>query len=332
MRKKDTFRHIKAAIIFLTGVIVFGTIGYIVIEKWNFIDSFYMTIISITTTGFEEVHPLSHTGKIFTILIIVFGISAIAYTAGRATQYFIEEYFFRSRRMMEKIRKLKDHYIVCGFGRMGKQICKELKNNGASFVVIESNPEQQETLKESGYLYIEGDATNDETLIESGVKRAKGLVSVVEKDADNIFVTLTARDLNRNLFIVTRAINEGSERKLIKAGANRVIKPYELGGHRMVQMLLRPYVVDFIDIVGKRGVYNLAMEEIQVEDGSILVGSKIAETPIRRELNIIVIAIYTKEGKFIYNPGPNVIIQSNDTLIVIGEENNINKLKNIARG
>ena len=327
---RESLKHIRISILLVVLVLITGTVGYILIEGWNLIDSFYMTVISITTTGFAEVNPLSATGKIFTAFLIVLGLTTIGYTLGRFTQYFVEEYIFRRRRMKERIKKLKDHYIVCGFGRMGKQICKELAESDIDFVVIENNPEKIEELKDSGYLLIEGDATDDEILREAGIERAKGLVSVVDKDADNVFVTLSARGLNDKILIVTRAISENTEKKLYKAGANRVIKPYELGGHRMVQMLLRPYVVDFIDIIGRRASYNLVMEEIPIREKSSLVGLTLSQTPIRKELNIIVVAIYSPDGKFHYNPGPNTHIQVEDTLIVIGEEKNIKKLKEIA--
>lgn len=327
---KESLKHIRISILLVILVLITGTAGYMLIEGWNLIDSFYMTIISITTTGFAEVNPLSAPGKIFTAFLIIMGLATIAYTAGRITQYFVEEYILRRRRMKEKIKKLKDHYIVCGFGRMGKQICKELAESNIDFVVIENDPEKVEELKESSYLFIEGDATDDEILREAGIERAKGLVSVVDKDADNVFVTLSARGLNDRVLIVTRAISENTEKKLYKAGANRVIKPYELGGHRMVQMLLRPYVVDFIDVIGRRASYNLVMEEIPIGENSPLVDLTLSQTPIRRELNIIVVAIYSPDGKFHYNPGPNAHIQANNTLIVIGEEKNVEKLKKIA--
>ena len=327
-----TIQQLIIAILLLVGVIFFGMAGYMVIEGWNFFDAIYMTIISITTTGYSEVHPLSEIGKIFTLVVIIFGVVAIAYIGGRLAQFFVEAYVFRRRKMDKKLKVLNGHYIICGYGRMGKKICEELSANKASFVVIENDKKEIENLSHHDYIYIQGDATDDETLQKACIKEAKGLVAVLRSEAENVFTTLSARVLNPEIFIVSRAVEEGTESKLLKAGANRVVKPYEIGGHRMSQVLLRPGVVEFIDIIARDKRIDLKIEEIEVRPGSSLVGQKLVEAPIRNKLNIIIVAISRTDGNVIYNPQSDVVIEENTKLIVIGEENNISELIKIASG
>ncbi len=321
-----TVLQLKIAILLLVAVILFGIMGYMLIEGWNLFDAVYMTIISITTTGYKEVHPLSDLGKIFTLFVIIFGVVAIAYIGGRLAQFFVESYVFRRRRMTKQLEMLKNHYVICGFGRMGKKICDELSENNAPFVVIENDENEIENLKDLGYLHVEGDATDDEALMKAGIKEAKGLVAVLPTEAENVFTTLSARVLNPKIFIVSRAVEEETESKLLKAGANRVVKPYEIGGHRMTQVLLRPGVVDFIDIIARERRFDLHIEEVDVNEKSILVGQTLAESPIRKELNIIIVAIFHEDGHVVYNPQSKVVIEKKSKLIVIGEEKNIQEL------
>lgn len=327
-----TIHQLKFAILSIFLVFLFGVFGYMLIEGWGLFDSIYMTIISITTTGYKEVHPLTNLGKLLTIFVIVFGVIAIAYTAGRVAQMFVEVYIFRRRRMEKKLTLLRDHYIICGFGRMGKKICQELLDNQVTFVVIEKDPTEIENLQVLDYLYIEGDATDDNVLNQAVINRAKGLVAVLPTEAENVFATLSARVLNPKIFIVSRAVEDETESKLLKAGANRVVKPYEIGGHRMSQVLIRPGVVDFIDIIARERRFDLRIEEVQVDAGSSLVGQALVESPIRNKLNIIIVAIFSTDSKVIYNPKSSTVIQANSRLIVIGEEKSINELIKIASG
>jgi voltage-gated potassium channel len=330
MQESRTFHQVQVAVGLLVGLVLIGALGYMLIEGWNFFDALYMTVISITTTGFAEVHPLSHSGRLFTIVVIVLGVVTIAYTGGRIAQLVLENYLLRRRRMSRKVSNLKNHYIICGFGRMGKQICLELQANQAPFVVVENDPAKVDILRDLGYLYVEGDATQDEVLARAGIKQAKGLVAVLPTEAENVFTTLSAKVLNPEVFIVSRAVEEETESKLIKAGANRVVKPYEIGGHRMAQVLLRPGVVDFIDIIARETQIDLQLEEVDVHPESLLVGMTLAESPIRKQLNIIIVAIFTAAGKVIYNPQSRTVIHGHDRLIVIGEEKNIQKLVELA--
>ena len=318
-------KHLKIALFILSGIIAGGTVGYILIEGWEPIDAFYMTVITITTTGFKEVRPLSTAGRIFTIALIISGVGTIAYTAGRAVQLLIETQIL-GKKMTRKVSSMKNHYIVCGFGRMGKHVCEELKSAGAPFVVIEKDESEIEKIAELGYPYVQGDATNDEVLLKAGVKKAKGLVAVLPSDAENVFTTLSAKVLNPKIFVVTRAEEEETESKLKKAGADRVIKPYEMEGTRMAQLLLRPGVADFMDIVVSERKLDLNLEEVKVCEGSPLIGKTLMESPIRRELNIIIVAIFRENGEFIYNPTSSTKIEKGDKLIAIGQSENIAKL------
>lgn len=311
-------------------VIMTGTIGYMLIEGWTFFDSLYMTIISISTTGYNEVHPLTITGRVFSMLLILVGVLAIAYVGGRTIQFIIENQVLRRRMMNIKIGKKSDHYIIGGYGRMGKYICEIFKANEQPFVVIENHEEKIDLLIEKDYLFIRGDATNDEALIKAGIAKAKGFIAVTGTDAENVFATLSARELNKDLLIVTRAIEEGSEAKLKKAGADRVVKPYELGGSRMVQLLLRPGVAEFIDVIARKQNREFDLEEITVGVNSSLAGISLKESSLRKELNIIIVAI-NRGTEFIFNPKSETVISGNDILIAIGDQTSLQKLEKLVK-
>jgi voltage-gated potassium channel len=301
-----------------------------IIEGWNFIDSLYMTIITITTTGFEEVHQLSTAGEIFTLILILFSFGTVIYIGTVGIQIFIESKIFRSKKMQKRIEKLSGHYIVCGFGRMGSHICRELKESSVDFVVIENNEENFDKLDSLGYLYDRGDASSDAALIRTGISKAKGLVAVLSSDAENVFTTLSAKSLNPEIFVVARAIDFSTEPKLLKAGADRVVKPYELGGHRMAEIVLRPGVLDFIDVVAGKKKVDLRMEEITVKTGSSMDKKTLAELPLRRDLNIIIVAIQNEQkGIFIYNPQSDTVVDVGNKLIAIGERSSLDKLRDL---
>lgn len=316
----------------LTLIVVAGTLLYETIEGFSFIDALYMTIITISTTGFREVKPLSDNGRLLTIFLIISGVLTVAYTVGRAAQLIIETQIFRRRRMSKQLGQLKNHYIVCGYGRMGREVCESLSENDVPFLVIEKEISKIEELIEKNILFLHGDAANDEILEQAGIKLAKGLAAVVRSDAENVFITLSAKELNKNLFIVSRAIEEGAESKLRRAGAHRVVKPYELGGKRLVQLLLRPGVIDFIEGVAKKKGVNIHLEEISIQNQCDIVGKTLAESPLRKKLNIMVVGISKIDGKFIYNPLSSEIIEIGDKLIAIGETDNLVKLNKIVMG
>jgi len=323
-------KFLRNATIILILVVFGGTFGYMIVEGWNFSDSLYMTIITVTTTGYEEVHPLTEKGQNFTIILVILSFATVIYIGGTGIQILIESKIFRRRRMQKKIDNLSNHYIVCGFGRMGSHICNELKQAKVPFLVIDNNPEKTARLEETGYLYDDGDATSDVTLRRVGVNNAKGLVAVLSSDAENVFTTLSAKSLNPNIFVVARAIEYDTESKLLKAGADRVVKPYELGGVRMAEILLRPGVLDFIDVVAGNKQVDLQIEEITVRKGSAMNKKTLAELPLRTELNIIIVAIQNEEkGIFVYNPKSDTVVDEGNKLIAIGERDNLTKLSTL---
>lgn len=330
---EKTLHQLRRALLVLLLVVLIGTIGfYFLGEDWTLLDSLYMTVISITTTGFKEVRPLSEVGKLFTIVVIIMGVGAIAYSGGRGVQLLIETQLFGRRRMNKKVQELKNHYIVCGFGRMGRYICEELKHSKVPFVVIEQEEAKVEVLKEMDYLYVQGNATIDETLVRAGIEKARGLVAVLANDAENVFASLSAKVLNPKVFVVARAVEEETESKLKKAGADRVVKPYEIGGTRMANLLLRPGVVEFIDVVALGKNIDLTLEEVIVSPHSTLIGKTLAESPLRKEMNIMIVAIFRKDGKFAYNPKSSETIQAGDRLIAIGEASNLPRLNQLCLG
>jgi len=325
---KGALNQLRIALIVLLIIITFGTSGYMIIEGWNFADALYMVIITITTTGFEEVHPLSTLGEIFTLVLVVISFGTVIYIGGIGIQIIIASNIFKRRRMQNKIDKLNNHYIVCGYGRTGTHICEELTLEGVPFVVIENNPANHPKLDEIGYIYDTGDASHDSTLERVGVKRAKGLIAVLPNDAENVFTTLSAKYLNPKIFVVARAVEDETEPKLMKAGADRVVKPYELGGVRMASLVLRPGVADFIEIVAANRNLDLQIEEIFVRKGSQMHKKSLAELPIRTEFNTIIVSIQNDEkGIFVYNPKGDTIVDEGNKLIAIGEKKNLEKLK-----
>ncbi len=322
----NIFKKLEVGFGLVLSVILIGTFGYMIIEGWSLFDSFYMTIITISTTGFKEFRPLSTPGMVLTVFLIITGVVSLAYTGGRGVQLLVEAQILRRRKMAKNLEQISNHYIVGGYGRMGSQIAEHLLENNLNFVIIENEPTNVAKLNDLGYLFVNGDATDDDALIKAGVERAKGLVAVLSTDAENVFTTLSARELNNNIFIVARAIDEGTEGKLKKAGADRVVKPYELGGNRMVQLLLRPGVTDFIEGIARKKEVDISLEQIVVCKGSNLVGLTLAESPIRSELDIIIIAIDKSGGNFVYNPKSSAKIEVDDKLIAIGQVENLNKL------
>jgi len=309
-----------------------GTSGYMVIEGWNLLDSLYMTIITIGTVGFQEVHSLSNGGRIFTILLIVIGVCVLGYTVSKLAQIMFEgqiQRFFGRKKVEKAINELKDHYIVCGYGRIGSLICKEFAAKPIRFVVVENNPAVIEKLEEDGVLFLRGNATEDETLLKAGIKRAKGIVSVVTSDTENVYITLTARGLNPNLYILARSGEPGTDIKLKRAGANKVISPYQIGGTRMAQAILRPNVVDFIEIATGRDHLDLQMEEIYIPEDSTFIGQNLKDGGLRRDTGVIIVGIKKVSGKMVFNPGGSTELDARDTLIVLGQQSEITKLERL---
>ena len=306
--------------------------GYCVIEGWTIFDSLYMTVITLATIGYQEVRPLSYTGRAFTIVLIFFGVGVVAYAINNGIRAVFEGEFQKAlgrRKLEKKLKNLKNHFIVCGYGRMGQIICRELKAHNVPFVVIEKELQEIDADEETPFLY--GDATKDELLKKAGIERARGLISVLSTDAQNLFVVLSARELNPNLLIVARAGEEGSEQKLLRAGADRVVSPYHIGGLRIAHTVLKPAVVDFLEFATKSGNFELQMEEIVVGEDSAFANKTIHEAGIGRELGVIVVAIKRKDGEMKFNPVHNTRIKPGDTLIAIGETEKLKTLETLAQ-
>ncbi len=304
-------------------VILVGTLGYRLIEGWSLLDGLYMTVITITTIGFKEVRDLSDAGRIFTLFVIFFGIGMVTYTFFTGAQLLIEgevNQIFTRRRFMKAIEKIKDHFIICGYGRMGSLICQELHDRGIPFVVVEKEPAVQDRVMEAGHFLTPGDATEEEVLSNAGINRAKGLVSVLRTDAENVYVVLTARELNPDIEIVARAGEETAEKKLLRAGATRVISPYRIGGMRLVMGIIKPAVMSFLEVAMDHRQMNIDLEEVRVAQNSLYSGKMLVNTDIRKELNLIIIAIRKEDGAMVFNPGPHTVIQDNDILIAMGEK------------
>jgi voltage-gated potassium channel len=297
-----------------------------------FFDAFYMTMITISTVGFSEIKTLSTAGRILTILIISTGITIGAYTIGTLLRMFIEGEFgriFGRRKLERNISAMQGHFIICGFGRIGSIICMELKADSIPFIIIEEDTTKNEALEKLGYLYINMDATSEEALMKAGIMSAKGLVTAVRSDANNVFITLTAKDLRPDIFVLSRASDVKNEAKLIKAGASRVVSPYLLGGRRMAEVLKRPTVVDFIDIAMANRKLGLAMEEARVGDRSTLVGKNLIDSHLRQNYGVIIVAIKKTSGEMIYNPLPSEKLDAGDTIVVIGKKEDLKRMSEI---
>ena len=325
----DQKKRLIYPIIAIFFVISYGTAGYVFFEGWNFLDSLYMTIITLTTVGYEEVHKLSEAGRMFSIVLMLSGVGTMFYVLTVAGRVIIEgeiRDILGRRKLTKKIENLKNHYIICGYGRMGKIVCREMVHSGSPFIVIEGNVDVLAAM-DKGMLSLQGDATQDNILKDAGIERALGLISVLSTDADNLYVVLSARGLNPKLRIVVRASEEGVEQKLLRAGADKVISPYHLGGLRIAHTVIKPAVVDFIEFATKSGNLELQMEEIKVKGSSHIVDRSLDECGLRKEMGIIIVAIKRKTGEMEFNPTSTSVIKQGDTLVAMGETKQLEALE-----
>ena len=323
-------RSVLTNTLLFMGLLAFGTSGFMIITRSSFFDALYMTVITISTVGFSEVMKLGLSGRIFTIILILVGVGFVLYLFSRITEAIIEGGLTATLgrlKMKKKVARLSDHYIVCGYGRIGRVICKILKENRKPFVIIEKDPEIVQELIDLDYLALEGEASDDEVLQAAGIERARGLVAVVSNDADTVYIILTARGMRPDLFIIARSSGaEGVEKKLLRAGANRVFSPYEIGAGRMAQEVVRPTVVDFVDLAIQGGELGLRLEELLVSQDAQCVGKPLIDSGIRSIHNLIVVAIKPLSGKMIFNPTPSVVINAGDILVVLGNVEDIESL------
>lgn len=325
-------KRLRISFTLLSATIFLGTMGYYFVEDMSLFESFYMTLITISTVGFSEVKPLTNYGRIVTIAIISTGITIGAYTIGTIVRMLIEGELRKTygRRKLEKqISTLQDHYIICGYGRIGSLICKELQYHNIDFVVIDNDPSSIERLEKEKIFYLPMDATTEDALLKAGITKARGVVTAVRSDADNIFITLTAKGLRPDIFILSRASQEKNESKLKRAGATRVVSPYLIGGRRMAQVLIRPTVVDFIDIAMMDKHLGLLMEEYRVKGSSNLIGKNLVESNLRKDFGIIIVAIKKNSGEMIFNPQPNEKLAPDDVIVVLGKKADLERMKSI---
>ena len=328
-------KKIIRSLILLGLVLITGTMGYMLIEGWHLLDALYMTVITITTVGYGEIRKVDEQGRIFTIFLIFMGMGIIAYTLGIVAQTMVElqvRTILGRRKLGSTIKAIKNHYIICGYGRIGRIVSQELKRKGISLLVIENDPDIKEDLETNGIPYIIDDATNEDVLIEAGIERAKGLVSLATSDADNLFITMTARGLNPDLFILVRADEESTRKKLLRAGANRVVLPYLIGGQKMAQTIVRPAVTDFLELAVNDKDMDLKMEELLVGDRSRLKGLTLIDSGIRQEMDVIIVAVRKSGGEMAFNPSSQTRIEPGDTLIALGNPNDLDQLATILAG
>lgn len=333
---RSIVRRVARVVLILISVIGIGTAGYMIIEGWNFSDAIYQTVITISTVGFTEVEKVNGIGRVWTMFIILSGIV----TFGYATSYLVEvavegtvRGYFARRRLKAEIDRLNGHYVLCGYGRVGRQVAAEFQKDNVAFVIIDQDPGSVEECLDAGYLALLGEASDDVVLREAGLSRAKGLVAAVDSDADNVFVVLSARKLNPKLHIVARASSDASASKLEIAGADRTLSPYAVGGRRLASLATQPLIIDFLDVVtrGEQGI-EFRLEEFEVPEDSAIADHTIGELRIGERTGAIVLAFRTSDGKFDTTPAAEDRLHAGDILIVLGSGEQIERLDQLMRG
>ena len=317
---------------FLLAVFCYGMFIFMAVEGWSLLDSFYQVVMTLSTVGFMELHPLSDRARFMVSLLILMGVGSFAYLVGAFTQVVVEgrlQDLWGKRKVRKIIDSLEDHYIICGYGRIGGVVAEEMRRENLPVVVIERDPDLLIELERDNFLFLAGDATSDETLVAAGVERAKGLFACVSQDAENVYITLSSRQFNPALTIIARADRPESVSKLERAGANRVLTPHQIGGKRIAQVMLRPTVTDFMDLAIQG--HNLQMEEILVQAGSELVGKNLITSGIRPRFNLIIIAVEKYYGGMTFNPLPETLIEAGDTLIAVGPPENFSGLQTVSK-
>ncbi len=325
----------KLLIVFLLIVALWltGVAGYMVIEKWRLLDSVYMTAISLTTVGFKEVRPLSDYGRIFTIVLITLGVGLFFYAAGTLAEAIIEGHIrglIGKKRMEKRIYKLSNHYVVCGYGRLGRVICQELQMRRFPVVVIDNRETAIKVAGQNGLLYLKGDATLDETLVRAGIKRAKGLITVLGTDAANVYITISARSINPRFTIVARAEDENAEKKMFRVGATKVISPYKIGATRMALAVLKPTLTEFLDLASHSVGFDLDIEQIEIMHGSELAGKALKDVSLRERTGVTVVAIKKKGGRLSLQFSPDEPLAPGDTIIALGSKSGVQKVFKMA--
>jgi len=326
-------RRILYVALAITAILVIGTVGFMLIEGYSVFDAFYTTLLTMTTVGYgDSLHPA---GRIFNSFLLVVGVTTILVAIGAMTQSIIEAEFgelLGKRRNKRMIEKLRNHYIICGFGRVGRGAASELQKAGVPFVVVDIDDDRVERAISAGMLAVAADSTRDETLRAVGVTHAKGLVCALATDADNLFVLLSAKFLNPQIYVASRAAEENAEAKMRRAGADAVFAPYDITGHRLAQALLRPHVVQFLDFTTKTAGLKVVIEQVQVDAGSSMVAKTIRESQIGHHFGVIVLAILKGDGEMLFNPPADMAITAGDYLIVMGQPDKLHSLETMLAG
>ncbi|MDQ3864680.1 MAG: potassium channel protein [Actinomycetota bacterium] len=329
-------RRVQSAVLALAIITAVGVLGYMVFEGWSFTDALYMTVITLTTVGYREVHELDVSGQLWTMLLLITGVGTLFYAAVSSVELVVEgtvRGYFGRRRVKAAIGRLSGHYILCGYGRVGRQVAREFARDEVPFVIVEQDQEILEECVNEGYLALLGEASDDEVLEEAGISRARGLVAAVDSDADNVFVVLSARKLNPKLHIVARASSDESAAKLEIAGADRTLSPYAVGGRRLASLATQPLIVDFLDVVtrGQKGI-EFRLEEFSVPEDSAIAEHTIGDLKIGERTGAIVLAVRTTEGNFDTTPSADDRLHADDTIIVLGSRGQIERLERLMRG
>ncbi|MDQ1708316.1 MAG: voltage-gated potassium channel [Pyrinomonadaceae bacterium] len=327
-------RRLLIALVAVAVAIAFGAVGFHAIEGWSVLDSLYVSAQTVTTVGYGDLTPATRNGRIFSTVFMLGGVGVVLYALTTMVQAIVQSELLATlgqRRQIRKMSKLRNHFIICGAGRVGSHLVRGLLGGNESFIVLETDPRRVAELSELGVVVLVRDATLEESLREAGVEHARGLAACLPDDADNVYVVLTARDLNSRLHIVARAVEEQAEAKLIRAGANRVVAPTIIGGHRMAMALTKPAVDDFLGSITANQL-DLAFEQLEVSPASALAGQRLRDTTIRSELDIVVVSIRRTDGKILFNPSGDATVESGDILIAIGHAESLMKLTALAQG
>ena len=328
----DRITQVIVSVCLSVALLVIGSLGYMLIEGWDFLDALYMTVITLATVGYGEVQSLSPTGRIFTLFLILLGVGYFLYVVGAIIQFLVEgriRLVLGRRKLDRQINKLKGHYIVCGYGRMGRALTRFLIQKYLDVVVIEQKESRVPIMNEDGILYLLGPANDEHMLVRAGISRARGIMTVVGSDADNVFMVLLARELNPDIFIVSRAILNSAKRTLLAAGANKIVSPYDLGARRMAHAVLRPTVIEFLELAFADDSADIEVEELRIKATSPLIDTCLLDSNIRRDFNVIIITIKKADGRMVFNPAAETCIEADDTLVVVGEAASIQKLERV---
>jgi voltage-gated potassium channel len=331
-RRASQLRMAVALVALVLGV---GTAGYMLIEGWSAWDAFYMTVISVTTAGYREVHDLSRAGQVFTAVLLIGGVGTAFYAFTLVAAGIIESRLhprIQERRRARMIDALTDHFIICGAGRIGLIIADEFRRQGVPFVVIDHDPSAVQAVLERGDLAVEADASREDILRRLRIDKARGLIGALGTDAENVYVILTARGLRPDLFVIARADSEDARRKLMQAGASRVVAPYQIGAVQIAQTALRPAVVDFVQLATSSESLELAMEQVTIAVGSGLASRSIVESNLRQRFGVIVVGIRRSEGRMDFNPPPDAVMRAGDQLVVLGQPGQLKGLEAAAAG